>query len=298
MRICIAILLLASPVLGQDRDVTSVYRDNVVMVVDGSGSMNDTWSGTDKRKMDIAKDAMRTVLATVNDNTQIGIVVFNGGRTTWVYPLGPRNDAALAKAIDSIQTGGGTPLGTNIKTGADELIAQRQKQFGYGSYRLLIVTDGQASGGGEEGKMKKYTPEVMARGISVDVIGVDMGEEHALAKIVGPNYRAADNPGALTKAITAVFAEVDRKSADDSAKDFELLQGLDPALAKEMIGALAKPHNHPIGSQPFPQQRSDASTPDSAESVVAERTPLFWIAGGIAFVVIIVIGKGVSRSNY
>ncbi|KKK99075.1 hypothetical protein LCGC14_2636390, partial [marine sediment metagenome] len=185
MRICIAILLLASPVLGQD--ITSVYRDNVVMVVDGSGSMNENWSGTRNNKMDIAKEAMRTVLTTVNENTQIGIVVFNGGRTTWVYPLGPKNDNALMEAIDSIQTGGGTPLGTNIKTGADALIKQRQKQFGYGSYRLLIVTDGQASGWGEENKMKEYTPEVIARGINVDVIGVDMGEEHALAKIVGDN---------------------------------------------------------------------------------------------------------------
>ncbi len=303
MKICIAILLLASPVLGQD--VTSVYHDNVVIVVDGSGSMNENWSGTSNNKMDIAKDAMRTVLTTVNENTQIGIVVFNGGTTTWVYPLGPKNDAALMEAIDSIKTGGGTPLGTNIKTGADALMEQRQKQFGYGSYRLLIVTDGAASGWGEEGKMKEYTPLVIARGISVDVIGVDMGEEHALAKIVGDNYRAADDPAALTKAIKEVFAEVDRKDGDDSATDFELLEGLDPALAKEMIGALAKPHNHPIGSKspqpsPQPQQRSEASPSTAAvdaSSPADVLTGLVWAFGGVgALVLLIVVGKGVIRN--
>lgn len=309
MKIWIMILLLASPVFGQDV-MSAVYHDNVVMVVDGSGSMNDRWSGTDDRKMDIAKVAMKTVLATVNENTQIGIVVFSGGRTTWIYPLGPKNDAALTEAIDNIGCGGGTPLGTNIKTGADALIEQRQKQFGYGSYRLLIVTDGQASGWGEEDKMKEYTPLVIARGINVDVIGVDMGGEHALAKIVGDNYRAADNPASLTKAIKEVFAEVDRKDADDSAKDFELLEGLDPALAKEMIGALAKPQNHPIGTNPpAPQlQRSDASPSSSASPAAnygdpvnvdtGNRSP--WIFGGVvAFVVLaIVVGKGITRNHF
>ena len=295
MRICIAILLLASPVLGQD--VTSaVYHDNVVMVVDGSGSMNDYWSGTRNNKMDIAKDAMRTVLTTVNENTQIGIVVFNGSRTTWVYPLGPKNDAALMGAIDSIQTGGGTPLGTNIKTGADELIAQRQKQFGYGSYRLLIITDGQASGWGEEQKMVEYTPEVMARGINVDVIGVDMGEEHVLAEIVGDNYRAADDPEALTKAITEVFAEVNRKDAGDSAEDFKLLEGLDPSLAKEMIRALVKPHNHPIGAKPpQPQQRSES--PATPATIPARHRTLVWIFAGIGVVAILLGIKSINRRH-
>lgn len=303
MRIWIAVLLLVSPVLGQDA-TSAVYHDNVVMVVDGSGSMNDSWSGTDNRKMDIAKVAMKTVLATVDENTQIGIVVFNGGRTTWVYPLGPKNDAALLLAIDNIECGGGTPLGTNIKTGADALMEQRQKQFGYGSYRLLIVTDGQASGWGEEDKMKEYTPLVIARGINVDVIGVDMGGEHALAKIVGDNYRAADNPESLTKAIKEVFAEVDRKDAGDSAKDFELLEGLDPALAKEMIGALAKPHNHPIGTKPKqpspqPQRRSDASSPSSPATVDSGGGEVLWILGGIAVIVLGGVAfRGASRSRY
>ena len=283
MRIWIPILFLAAPVLGQE---ASVYHNNVVMVVDGSGSMSDRWTGTNDRKIDIAKTAMKTVLATVSENTQIGIVVFSGNRSTWIYPLGPRDDVALTAAIDNIRTGGGTPLGTNIKIGADALIQQRKKQYGYGSYRLLIVTDGEASGSGEKRKMAKYTPEVMARGINVDVIGVDMGKEHALAKIVGPNYRAANNPESLTKEITEVFAEVG-KQADGGKADFELLEGLDPALAKEMIGALAKPQNHPIGDKPHP------IIPPNAQSS-ADPDAVKWV---IAIVIGAVIVIGVIRVN-
>jgi hypothetical protein len=119
--------------------------------------------------------------------------------------------------------------------------------------------------------MNKYTAEIISRGINVDVIGVDMGEQHALAKIVGDRYRAANEPEALKKAITEVFAEVNRKDADDSASSFELLEGIDPDLAKAMIGALAKPQNHPIGEKPRPasniQSSSGSSGGDGAEGL-------------------------------
>ena len=292
-KIWIPVLLLASPVFGQDA-TSAVYYDNVVMVVDASGSMGYDWTGTNTEKMDIAKDAMKTVLSKIGENTRIGIVVFGRGGTEWVYPLGPKNNQALTEAIDNIRVGGGTPLGTYIKKGADALVLQRQKQFGYGSYRLLIVTDGEASGSGEAKKMKTYTQEIIARGINVDVIGVDMGEEHALAKIVGDNYRAADDPASLTKAITAVFAEVNRQDADDPADNFELLEGLDPNLAKQMIGALAKPRNHPIGTNPKLNISSSAE-PDTFDPASLVK----WFlggAGGIIFVIAMV--KIFSGSGY
>lgn len=292
MRIWMLVLLLASFVLGQDA-TSNVYHDNVVMVVDASGSMNYNWSGTDNKKMDIAKDAMKTVLATVAENTQIGIVVFGRVSNEWVYPLGAKNVTAINDAIDSIRSGGGTPLGTYIKKGADALIEQRQKQFGYGSYRLLIVTDGDANSGSETSKMKKYTAEIIARGINVDVIGVDMGSEHALARIVGDHYRAADNPAALTKAITEVFAEVSQTS-DGGKADFELLEGLDPMLAKQMIGALAKPQNHPIGEN-RPKSNAQSSAADWGDSsAVASKFNPMWILGfgGLVIVIIIVVHVG------
>ena len=132
--------------------------------------------------------------------------------------------------------------------------------------------------------MKEYTQEIMSRGISVDVIGVDMGSEHALAQIVGENYRAADNPEALTKAITEVFAEVSQ-SGDGGKADFELLEGLDPMLAKQMIGALAKPQNHLIGEEPRPKTSLNAQS----STVASSDFNSMWIFGGLMAVVIILI---------
>lgn len=287
------LLFLASPAFGQD--ATSVYRDNVVIVVDASGSMGNNWSGTNDERMSIAKKAMKTVLSETDENTQIGILVFGGASSKWVYPLGPKDNEALEKAIESIRTGGGTPLGTNIKKGADALLVQREKQYGYGSYRLLIVTDGETSGS-EQSKMERFTPEIMARGINVDVIGVDMKKAHSLAAIVGSNYHAADKPATLTKAITDVFAEI-QKDAAGGVADFELLEGLDPRLAMQIIGALAKPQNHPIGENP-PRPKTvspkatnniSTSTDDWDGSVTQKRTWPIWLFGSIGLVAIVII---------
>jgi len=92
------------------------------------------------------------------------LLVFSakGVETDWLYPLGPRDDAKLMQAIDRPQPGGGTPLGAYLKKGTDRLLEERAKQFGYGTFRLLVVTDGEA---GDKELVERYTPEVIARGI-------------------------------------------------------------------------------------------------------------------------------------
>ena len=106
-----------------------------------------------------------------------------------------------------------------MKIAADALLQRRSEQH-YGTYRLLVVTDGEAN---DMDMLETYLPDILSRGITVDVIGVDMARQHSLATQVH-SYREADNPQSLTAAIEEVFAE----SSDDSdagESDFELLQG-------------------------------------------------------------------------
>ena len=117
--------------------------DNVVVVVDASGSMGSPMRGTNTDRMSVAKDALKQVLGQIPSSTHVGVLVFPNGN--WVYPLGLRNDERLNGAIDSITSQGGTPLGEYMKQGADALLEARKKQFGYGTYRLLVVTDGEAN---------------------------------------------------------------------------------------------------------------------------------------------------------
>lgn len=149
---------------------------------------------------------------------------------------------------------GHTPLGRYLKLGADRLLEERQKQFGYGSYRLLVVTDGEAQ---DQELVDAYTPEVMARGITVDVIGVAMKQDHTLARKVH-SYRRADDPASLQRAVAEVMAEVSRSRADDAREDaFALLAPIPAEVAASALQALSASGNQPIGEQP--RRETDAA---------------------------------------
>ena len=242
----------------------------VVVILDGSGSMTELFHGVSR--MDAAKTALKTVLKTLPADTELGLLVFasvkNGQAGPWAYPLGARSDEVLMPAIDNVVPGGRTPLGEYIKYGADALLENRDRNLGYGTYRLLVVTDGQAS---DSSKMDLFAPEVVDRGIVLDVIGVDMKESHTLKKMA-TSYRAADRPEELVEAVREVLAEV--SFGQDSTADAEVfatLEGLPDSFAMATIESLTSgtQNNHPIGHVPEPPKPPEAlatSAPASSGS--------------------------------
>ena len=233
--------------------------DNVIVVVDASGSMGTPMGGTDR--MSVAREALKQVLGQVPESTHIGVLVFPRG--DWVYPLGSRAEQRLNTAIDSIRSGGGTPLGSYMKRGADALLKARQKQFGYGTYRLLVVTDGEAN---DRNLVEGYTPDIISRGITIDVIGVDMESEHTLATKVH-TYRSADNPDSLRQAITEVFAEVSSADTGQTDEDaFELIADLPKQTASEMLKSLSTTGNDPIQDYTVMRRASPNTQSNSSSS--------------------------------
>jgi len=248
------------------------YHDSVVIVLDASGSMRGTLAGSNLDKMSAAKSALKEVLASVPASTHIGLLVFSSSnlKNDWVYPLGPRVDADLARAIDLPKAGSGTPLGQYIKIGADRLLQERTKQFGYGTYRLLIVTDGEA---GDQNLVERYTPDVISRGITVDVIGVGMSARHTLATKVH-SYRAANDPASLKRALADVFAEVSA-AAGDTAQNaaFEMIAPMPAEMAAAVIQSLATSGNQPIGQQPPKTPATSAARTSHPSPAASAPTP-------------------------
>lgn len=242
-------LLVLAAVFVTGLYAADVYTDNVVIVLDASGSMGERMHKADMRRIDAAKAALKEVLKHVPTSTHVGLLVFSGRGIAdkWVYPLGPRDDATLMSAIDLPHPAGRTPLGRFMKIGADRLLTARGAQHGYGTYRLLIVTDGQAS---DQELVERYTPELIGRGITVDVIGVDMKQDHMLATRVH-SYRRADDPAALTRAVADVFAEVSAAADNGTTSEeaFELLAGFPDEAAVAVVESLAASGNHPIGTR-------------------------------------------------
>jgi uncharacterized protein YegL len=265
---CLGLLILTMPAQGED----VIQKDNVVVILDASGSMKERMTGTRVVKMDAAKAALKEVLKLVPETTNIGLLVFSGRNVPneWVYPLGPRDDAKLVKAIDLPVPAGKTPLGAYIKKGADRLLEERAERFGYGTYRLLIVTDGEAQ---DQHLVSKYTPEVVARGITVDVIGVGMKRAHTLATKVH-SYRSANDPTALKAAVAEVFAEVGGTGSDAASEEaFEILASIPDGIAEVMIEALTASGNHPIGEKPRTVMRSAKRAKQESRPATNRQTP-------------------------
>ncbi len=218
-----------------------LHTDNIVVILDASGSMREKFRADQtKSKMDAAKAALKEVLAKVPDGTNIGLLVFSGRNILddWVYPLGPKDTDRLIAAIDLPQPEGGTPLGRYIRIGANRLLEQREKQYNYGNYRLLIVTDGEAQ---DQDRVAQYTPEILNRQIRVDVIGVDMKTDHKLATDAD-SYRRADNPGELVAAVSQIFAETGGTGTDIDGEDaFEDIEPLSSEVALDLIQRITTP---------------------------------------------------------
>jgi uncharacterized protein YegL len=218
----------------------------VAIVLDDSGSMDEAMS-TRKgriRRIDAAKNALRTVLNNLPEETKIGLLTLNrtGVDGTWLYSISSANRQAFLEVVNSIEANGATPLGQAMKIATDSLLASRREDP-FGTFRLLVVTDGEAT---DAPLLESYLPDIISRGITVDVIGVDMERDHSLATQVH-QYRRADDAEALNQAIAAVFAESGSSTDQSGETDFDLIASLPDEFAAEALAAVSTINNTPIG---------------------------------------------------
>jgi uncharacterized protein YegL len=197
------------------------------------------------QKIAAAKNAVRKVVAALPPSTNVGLFVFGNVRNSNPVPIGPKNDDLINDAIAGIGASGGTPLGEYIQKAADQLLAQREKNLGYGWYQLIVVTDGEAN---DKKLMDRVATEVLRRGLAMDVIGVGMTNAHSLAKR-STSYRAANDTTALDKALEEVTAETG-SNISTSNDDFELISWLSEDQAKGIISTLGNNENQPLFEKP------------------------------------------------
>lgn len=227
---------------------TSLLADNyVVVVIDDSGSMDEAMSTKTGRirRINAAKNALRTVLSNLSPDTKIGLLALNqeGVDGNWLYSLAPVDREKLLGVVNEIGANGGTPLGQAMKEATDALLTARNKDP-FGTFRLLVVTDGEAT---DAVKLEQYLPDIVRRGITIDVIGVDMQKDHSLATKVH-QYRRADDAEALNQAVAAVFAESDSATDQSGESDFDWIAGLPDEFAAEALAAVSKIDNTPVGT--------------------------------------------------
>jgi uncharacterized protein with von Willebrand factor type A (vWA) domain len=194
---------------------------NFYVVFDGSGSMFGGAPNTDKfrNKLEGAKWAAEQFAATVPDDVQLGMFVFDGKGRREVLSLKANNKAEFLAAVKAVMpnTGTGTPLGESMIVALKTLKRQYEAQMGYGEFRLLVVTDGEANDIGQVNAAGKLAAEY---GIPVYTIGFGIGPNHSLRKY-SRSYQDAHDAEHLKKALQEAGAEL----PDFDPKDFTGAEG-------------------------------------------------------------------------
>lgn len=234
-----------------------IADDNIVIVFDTSNSMGTKMSKGKGTRMEVAKEALNSVLQEVPETTKIGLLTFGG----WAFDLQTVDKEALKKAIFGMGFTGGTPLYRYTKAGADRLLQERAKNGNVGSYKLLVVTDGAADqddapllndGSFANGTLRLgVLKDIISRGITVDAIGLELSNGHALEKLINGTYMKGDDAESIKKSLQKSVAEVGF-DGKDNLSSFDVVSELPEDFVQSCLKGLTEFKNHPIGQQPPP----------------------------------------------
>lgn len=182
---------------------------NYYFVFDCSGSMGHGCAGDQKMKG--AKKSLLNFIEKVPTDANIGLLVFGvgeGNGVEEVVPLSPYNDVKdlFINKVKSLKDHGSTPLARATKAGTNKLIEQYKRQLGYGEYRLIIISDGDANDEGQFRKALNYTAKHSF--ISIYGIGLCMSGDNVL-KNYTVMYAEANDYDELEKALEATVSELE-----------------------------------------------------------------------------------------
>jgi Ca-activated chloride channel family protein len=193
-------------ILFDESEGVASTTSNFYFLFDMSGSMDENCSG--KRKIDGAKEAIARFLKNIPDDVNIGLMIFgtrDGEGYSETLPIGSGNKDKFLNIINSLEPGGKTPLGEALLASVDKIIEQYKKQLGYGTYRIIIITDGEQTGI----DLKQPCNYLAQHGfIGLYSIGLCMRSSHTLKKY-SLSYRDANNYEELEQALVEATAESD-----------------------------------------------------------------------------------------
>lgn len=193
------------------------YRDdrqdkNVVFVMDGSGSMAGDAILEAKRSMAAIVQTIDQKSKSSGEVWNVSLVAFDSGGISERVGLKPVNKQHLLAAIADVNVGSSTPLGSAMRIANNTVKARFKQQNGFGSYTIIVVTDGAADEGRETEMMKDQAADMANNGYNLQVIGYNIRGGHAL-KSFATAYREAGDTDELTEALSQALAEF---TPDDS----------------------------------------------------------------------------------
>ncbi len=191
-----ALAVLACPALAD--------APRTIIVMDGSGSM---WGQIDGRpKLEIARDAVATVLSGVPAEQELGLMAYghrekgNCSDIELIVPPAPGTGAEISAEVGKMRFLGKTPLSEAVRQAAQAL------RFGEEAATVVLITDGLETCDADPCALGR---ELEAAGLdfTAHVIGFDLSEEDGakvscLAENTGGLFLLANDGASLGAALT------------------------------------------------------------------------------------------------
>lgn len=176
--------------------VPDAGRLTVMMVLDDSSSM--------ERDIEDAKDALVEAAALLPKSSHLGVTTLNGGVV--IDPAPAREvKGTLRAAIAGVRADGSTPLGPALQHARALLERQAAGQRSFGTYRIVVATDGAADDAEVLGNV--VAALVTETPIQLSTIGIGVGEGHALNIPGVTDYVGLGGVDGLATALAAAVAE-------------------------------------------------------------------------------------------
>lgn len=197
---------------GVDADTVDALPDPnrvfTAIVLDDSGSM-----GTD---IEAAKIAVTAALDAMKDDDAVAVIALNDGS---ILPFMPVADAriALPAPLARVFSDGSTPLTRALRLARQGLAEEAAKVGGFGTYRILVTTDGVADDGDA---LRREIEDIASQTpIQVATIGVGISGEHVLRRPDLAAFVSVSDISGLAGALQAAIAEEQAFSAITSFGD-------------------------------------------------------------------------------
>ncbi|MGB0748331.1 MAG: vWA domain-containing protein [Magnetospiraceae bacterium] len=190
-----------------NEDITPSLKplaDNYLVVLDVSGSMGEVECSGGRNKLDAARIAVSDFVRSLPDGAQFGMLAFNH-QVGELQAIAPADVTSTSRALDTLDAGGKTALTQALRDGWRVLSRQAIAQGGYGTYRMVVITDGYSSDGDPAPVARKI---VDSSPVAINVIGFCLDGSHSLNVPGLTAYSVASNPEELARNLEKVKAEV------------------------------------------------------------------------------------------
>lgn len=177
-------------------------RIYTAIVLDDSGSM-----GGD---IGAAKSAVLAAVEAMDPSDQVAVIALNDGLILPFMPVAQAR-SALPEPLSRVTSDGSTPLTRALQTARAGLADEAARVGSFGTYRILVTTDGAA----DDGDLLRAEIEDIARRtpIQIATIGVGIGSGHVLSRPDLAAFVSVDDITGLAQALRTAIAEEQNFSA-------------------------------------------------------------------------------------